>query len=420
VIREPTGEGYLERGGIRLHWLEWAPSHAPEPPDVLLLHGLSSNARYWERIARRFPHRRLVALDQRAHGLSDAPLAGYAMDDLAGDVAEVITELGLGRPVVAGHSWGGSVALDVAATLPDRISGLALFDGPISAMSDRLSWEDASRLMQPPLPRYRDLAEAFETTHALLGEAWGDDLMPFVEAGLRRDGDAWVLTLSAPIRLQILEQLYQFRPEAALAAVQAPLMVGVALGDPGMRAWKEEGVKRLQETRPDADVRWYESRHDIPLIRADEVATDLERLTLRAGLAEMARVAGELEGDWSRPATEGWTARDLLAHVSSSVAAIPAVLRAGPPAPGAEPAPPFDADRWNASMVRRRAEQPPEALVAEIDAAVRDLTGMLRDLDLDRPVHAGPSASQPVAEAMRVVVSHGLTHLEELRAALSR
>jgi uncharacterized protein (TIGR03083 family) len=187
-----------------------------------------------------------------------------------------------------------------------------------------------------------------------------------------------------------------------------------------MRAWKEEGVQRLRETRPDAEVRWYESRHDIPLIRADEVATDLERLILRAGLAEMAREAAELHGDWSRPATEGWLARDLLAHVSSSVAALPAVLRAGPPDAGGSPAPRFDADRWNAAMIRRRAEQPPEALVAELDTAVRGLDTMLREVDLAAPVHAGPDASRSTGEALRVVVSHGLGHLDEVRAALSR
>jgi pimeloyl-ACP methyl ester carboxylesterase len=73
LVRGPTDEGYLDRGGVRLNWLEWAPSGPPEPPAILLLHGLSSNARYWERVARRMNNRRLVALDQRSHGLSGRP-----------------------------------------------------------------------------------------------------------------------------------------------------------------------------------------------------------------------------------------------------------------------------------------------------------------------------------------------------------
>jgi pimeloyl-ACP methyl ester carboxylesterase len=262
--------------------LEWAPSGTPELPAILLLHGLSSNARYWERVARRLTNRRLVALDQRSHGLSDAPPVGYSLDVLAADAGHAIRELGLNRPLVVGHSWGGTVALEVAATLAELVSGVAVMDGPIASISERITWQDASRMMQPPLPRYRSLEEAYQESRQLLGEAWGEDLQPFVKSGLRRDGDAWVLTLTAPVRLQILEQLYRFRPEAAVAAIEAPLLVGFAANDTAMRAWKEEGARRLLEIRPDADIRWYDSRHDIPLIRPDEVATDLETLARRA------------------------------------------------------------------------------------------------------------------------------------------
>src|SRR5260370_11001101 len=115
LVREPTDEGYLEREGVRLHWLGWAPSGMPEPPALLLLHGLSSNARYWERVARRMTNRRLVALDQRSHGLSDAPPSGYGMGVLAAHAGHAIRELGLDRPVVVGHSWGGTVALEGGA-----------------------------------------------------------------------------------------------------------------------------------------------------------------------------------------------------------------------------------------------------------------------------------------------------------------
>jgi pimeloyl-ACP methyl ester carboxylesterase len=251
-------------------------------PAILLLHGLSSNARYWERVARRMTNRRLVALDQRSHGLSDAPPAGYGLDLLAADAGGVIRELELDRPVVAGHSWGATVALEVGARLGELVSGVALMDGPIASISESISWEDASRMMQPPLPRYRSLDDAYEASRQVLGNAWGEDLEPFVKAGLWRDGDAWVLRLTAPVRLQILEQLYHFRPEVAAAVIKGPLLVGLAANDLALRARKEEGARRIQEIRPEVETRWYDSRHDIPLIRADEVATDLEGLARRA------------------------------------------------------------------------------------------------------------------------------------------
>jgi pimeloyl-ACP methyl ester carboxylesterase len=282
MVREPTDEGNVYREGVRLHWLEWAPSGTPERPAILLLHGLSSNARYWERVARRMTNRRLVALDQRSHGLSDAPPTGYGLDLLAADAGNVIRELGLNRPVVVGHSWGGTVALEVGARVGELVSGVALMDGPIASISESITWDEASRMMQPSLPRYRSLEEAYKASRQVLGNAWDDDLQPFVKAGLCRDGNVWVLRLSAPVRLQILEQLYQFRPEVAAAAITAPLLVGLAANDAALRTRKEEGARRMQEIRPDADIRWYDSRHDIPLIRADDVATDLEALARRS------------------------------------------------------------------------------------------------------------------------------------------
>jgi pimeloyl-ACP methyl ester carboxylesterase len=283
VVREPTDEGFVDREGVRLHWLEWAPSGTSDGPAILLLHGLSSNARYWERVARRMTNRRLVALDQRSHGLSVAPPTGYGLDVLVADAGNVIRELRLNRPVVVGHSWGGTVALEVGARLGELVSGVAVMDGPIASISESIAWEDASRMMQPPLPRYPSLEDAYQASGQVLGNGWDDDLRPFVKAGLWHDGDAWVLRLTAPVRLQILEQLYHFRPEVAAAAITAPLLVGLAANDAALRARREAGARRMREIRPDAEIRWYDSPHDIPLIRPDDVATDLEELARRSG-----------------------------------------------------------------------------------------------------------------------------------------
>ena len=109
-------EGWIERSGVRLHYLEWEPEGDPQQPALFMLHGLSSNSRVWERLAALLPGRRMVALDQRSHGPSDRPAEGYASSEVVDDAAHAIEELGLGRPLVLGHSWGASVALELAAT----------------------------------------------------------------------------------------------------------------------------------------------------------------------------------------------------------------------------------------------------------------------------------------------------------------
>ena len=78
---------------------------------------------------------RLVTVDLRGFGASDAPESGYGMDDLADDVLGVADHLGLDRFVLGGHSMGGYVALRVAARYLDRLAGLVLIDTRAAADS---------------------------------------------------------------------------------------------------------------------------------------------------------------------------------------------------------------------------------------------------------------------------------------------
>lgn len=414
-------EGRLVHEGVRLHYLQW-PASMPEESDgtdLFLLHGLSANARYWERLAARFPHRNLVALDQRAHGASDRPESGYAVETVAGDAAASIRELGLGRPVVAGHSWGCTTALALAALHPELVSGLAVIDGPVQPMSERMSWEEAASLMQPPLPRYARLEDAYATVAGYLGDAWGRDLEPSVDAGLVRDGDAWILTLTAEVRRQILRHLYDFQPQLLWPGLEMPALAVFAGGDSMMRAWKEQVALALAGQAPVVDIRWYDSRHDIPQILPDALGDDLERLCLEAGFAEVARRARALEGDFARGALSDWSARDVLVHIVSTQSALASVLRAPAPSAGSGGGKAFDSDRWNASQLRKRAGVPADALIAELEEGTREVRAALREARLETVLGTGPYAGRTVASGMRAMVRHQREHLDQLEAALA-
>jgi pimeloyl-ACP methyl ester carboxylesterase len=71
---------------------------------------------------------RVIAMDLRGHGASDAPKQEYAMPVLAEDIDWLCTELGLVKPVVVGHSMGGNVALTLAALYPDLPASILLID----------------------------------------------------------------------------------------------------------------------------------------------------------------------------------------------------------------------------------------------------------------------------------------------------
>ena len=101
-------------GGLRLHVREWGK---PDGPPVLFIHGLSQSHLCWARqyesaLAEEF---RLVAYDLRGHGMSEAPLEPEHYTDgalWADDVAAIIQQLGLERPVLVGWSYGGFIICD--------------------------------------------------------------------------------------------------------------------------------------------------------------------------------------------------------------------------------------------------------------------------------------------------------------------
>lgn len=282
-------EGHFEAGGVRLHYLEWAPDGAVSAPPLFLLHGLSSNAHYWQRMVSHLPGRRIVALDQRGHGLSDRPARGYAMSNLIDDAAAIINELGLARPVVVGHSWGAAVALELVAARQDLVSGLVFVDGPVMSMAHVLSWDQAQVVMQPPLPRFRSFDDARAESVNDFKEAWGDDLEPFVRARVMADGDAFVLTLTASVRLEIIRSLYYGQPDLLWPQLTVPTSVLLAAAGPSMiSSWKRKAAAAVVALAPAVHVRWYDTPHDVPLYKPAEVAGDVERVTALAGAASAA------------------------------------------------------------------------------------------------------------------------------------
>ncbi|MBM3622801.1 MAG: alpha/beta hydrolase [Alphaproteobacteria bacterium] len=113
---------------------------ADGPPDLVFLHATGFNALTYrallEPLAERF---RIVALDQRGHGLSRLPAVPEQMPgwELYGrDMDGVFDALGDGPPLVlAGHSMGGAVSMMTAERHADRVASLVLLD-PVMPTAD--------------------------------------------------------------------------------------------------------------------------------------------------------------------------------------------------------------------------------------------------------------------------------------------
>ncbi len=100
----------------RFHYVSWGAERT-ERPSVVLLHGVTSSAQSWVRVGPALADRyRVYALDMRGHGDSIKPARGaYSLRHTADDAIAFIEALGLERPVLIGHSWGGATAIVLAS-----------------------------------------------------------------------------------------------------------------------------------------------------------------------------------------------------------------------------------------------------------------------------------------------------------------
>lgn len=124
----------LERDGVRLAYEE----RGQGSPPLVFVHGLACHRGFWPAQLDHFsPAHRVVVVDLRGHGESDAPEQRYTMRWLADDVAWMCSQLGVERPVVVGHSLGGLVALQLAAACGERIRAAALVDSVLLPSGQR-------------------------------------------------------------------------------------------------------------------------------------------------------------------------------------------------------------------------------------------------------------------------------------------
>lgn len=151
------GSGFVE-GEPRLHYVEWNPRGART---LILLHGNSANAWWWQPFAKALGESdfRLLALDLRGHGDSGwvRPPA-YRPADYADDLARFITRMGLRNAMVAGHSMGGIATLAFAVRNPELARAIVVID--VAVVSTRRRDRYLHRLRALPTVIYRDLTTA--------------------------------------------------------------------------------------------------------------------------------------------------------------------------------------------------------------------------------------------------------------------
>lgn len=182
--------GLVDVDGAGWATLTWGRA---DDPSLLLVHGVTSNAGIWWRVAPALAAaaRRVIAVDMPGHGQTAGWRGRHRFDETAADLAGFIRAAGLDRPdlAVVGHSWGAMVT----AHLPGagiRPASLVLLDPPALTLG-RLR----AQTEQPTELPYATLAGATATVRTT-NPTWSD-------------GDVEAKALS----------LTQFNPAAVLAVL---------------------------------------------------------------------------------------------------------------------------------------------------------------------------------------------------------
>jgi len=111
---------------------------------VLLVHGQPGLGRDWQAVAQRLADHRLLIVDRPGYGRSAGATA--TIEENAALLAALLRERGAVPATVVGHSYGGGIAIVLAARHPDLVAGLVLAGS--TGRADALTGAD--RLMAVP------------------------------------------------------------------------------------------------------------------------------------------------------------------------------------------------------------------------------------------------------------------------------
>jgi pimeloyl-ACP methyl ester carboxylesterase len=121
---EPKTATFADVNGVRVRYIDTG-SGSP----VVLVHGFASSLETWNAVLPALTkNHRVIALDLKGFGWSGRPEGDYSPRAQAELVFALLDQRGIDRVAVVAHSWGASIALQMALEHPERVTKLALYD----------------------------------------------------------------------------------------------------------------------------------------------------------------------------------------------------------------------------------------------------------------------------------------------------
>ena len=278
----PPQGAFLEVDGERLHFLDRGRG-----PPVVLIHGLSGqignfNYALIEPLAQAY---RVLAVDRPGSGYSVRRAGSTAsIGAQAGIIAKAIRSLGLGRPVVVGHSLGGAVALALALDYPDCVGALALISPATHPVPKPPRAFRALAIRSPSLRRL--FAWTLATPGGLMArrlamrEVFGPEAPPPDFAG-----PGGGLLALRPLNVEAASaDLIAAETDLKLMPKRYPSItvpVGVLFGrDDRVLDWRVHGESMRHEI-PSLDFQLIDGGHMLPVTQPDVCAAFIQKVAAR-------------------------------------------------------------------------------------------------------------------------------------------
>ena len=171
----------VEYDGSRVHY----ESYGEGKEAVVFIHGWTCDLTFWRGQAPVYNKRRALLIDLPGHGQSAKPEVNYTQERFARAVEAVMSDAGLERAVIVGHSMGGPVGFTFLRLFPARIKALVMVDAMIPpAPKDEADRAKQKAQMDPFIQSFR-APNYKETTKKMIESMFSEKTTPAMRDEIR-------------------------------------------------------------------------------------------------------------------------------------------------------------------------------------------------------------------------------------------
>lgn len=202
---DSMSSGYVVANGLKMYY----EIHGTGEP-LVLLHGsfMTIDLNYGQLLPELAKQRRVIAVEQQAHGHTEDIERPLSSEQMADDTAELLRQLDIGPADILGYSMGGTIAIELGIRHPNLVRKLVV----ISAPYDRAGW-------------YPEVYDAISQITPALFAGSG---LPEAYAAVAPNPDAWP-TLIDKIKAQ--EASFVGRTADEFRSIKAPMLIVVGDSD---------------------------------------------------------------------------------------------------------------------------------------------------------------------------------------------